>query len=234
MIGLRAKAGALAFSALTAAAFATPALTQGDAAQGETLYRPCAACHMIGEGAIHRVGPHLNGLVGRPVGAVAGYEFSDDLVEAGVDGRVWDAAALDRFLAGPRDYFPGTRMVFRGIRSAEDRAHLIAYMLEEGGAAADVTAERDTGSVDPEIAAILEIEGDTAYGAHLANECTACHRAEGGGDIPTVRGLAPSVFIAGLVAYRNGTREHQVMNTVTRRLGDEEIAALAAYFQSAE
>ena len=232
MRGLRATTGALALVALAAAP--SPSNAEGDAAQGERLFRPCAACHMIGEGAVHRVGPHLNGLVGRAIGAVAGYEFSDDLTEAGVDGLVWDAEALDRFLAGPREYFPGTRMVFRGIRSEEDRAHLAAYLLEAGGAAADVVAEPDTDAVDPEIAAILQIEGDVAYGEYLANECTACHRAEGGGDIPTVRGLAPSVFIAGLVAYRNGSREHQVMNTVSRRLGDEEIAALAAYFQSAE
>jgi cytochrome c len=232
MTALRATTGALALAVLAAAS--SPSNAEGDAAQGERLFRPCAACHMIGEGAVHRVGPHLNGLVGRAIGAVAGYEFSDDLVEAGVDGLVWDADALDRFLAGPRDYFPGTRMVFRGIRSDEDRQHLIAYMLEAGGAAEDVVAEPDTGAVDPEVAAILEIEADVPYGEYLANECTACHRAEGGGDIPTVRGLAPSVFIAGLVAYRNGSREHQVMNTVSRRLGDEEIAALAAYFQSAE
>jgi cytochrome c len=232
MRALRATTGALALAALAAAT--SPSFAEGNAAQGERLYRPCAACHMIGEGAVHRVGPHLNGIVGRAIGAVAGYEFSDVLTDAGAEGRVWDAGALDRFLAGPRDYFPGTRMVFRGIRSDEDRAHLIAYMLEAGGAAGDVLAEPDTSAVDPEVAAILEIEADLPYGAFLANECTACHRAEGGGDIPTVRGLAPSVFIAGLVAYRNGTRDHQVMNTVSRRLGDEEIAALAAYFATAE
>ncbi|MBF9059648.1 c-type cytochrome [Rhodobacterales bacterium HKCCSP123] len=228
----RAAIGALALAALAAAP--SPSLAEGDAAQGERLFRPCAACHMIGEGAVHRVGPQLNGLVGRAIGAVAGYEFSDDLVEAGVDGLVWDADALDRFLAGPRDYFPGTRMVFRGIRSEEDRQHLIAYMRDAGGVAGEVVAEADTEAVDPEVAAILGIAGDVPYGEYLANECTACHRAEGGGDIPTIRGLAPSVFIAGLVAYRNGSREHQVMNTVSRRLGDEEIAALAAYFQSSE
>jgi len=189
---------------------------------------------MIGEGAVNRVGPHLNGIVGRSIGALAGYEFSDVLAQAGAEGRVWDAGALDRFLAGPRDYFPGTRMVFRGIRSDEDRAHLIAYMLEAGGVAGDVLAEPDSSAVDPEVAAILEIEADLPYGEFLANECTACHRDAGGGDIPSVRGLAPSVFIAGMVAYRSGTREHQVMNTVSRRLGDEEIAALAAYFATAE
>ncbi|NKX45739.1 c-type cytochrome [Roseicyclus persicicus] len=228
----RAVTGALAFAALAAAT--SPALAEGDPARGETLFRPCRACHMVGEGAVHRVGPHLNGLVGRAIGAVAGYDFSDDLVEAGVDGLVWDEATLDRFLAGPREYFPGTAMVFRGIRSAEDRAHLVAYLREAGGPADGVAAAADTAAVDPEIAAILQIAGDVAYGEYLSNECTACHRAEGGEDIPTIRGLAPSVFVAGLVAYRNGSREHQVMNMVTRRLGDEEIAALAAYFQSAE
>ena len=232
MRGLRATIGALALAALAAAP--SPSDAEGDAAQGERLYRPCAACHMIGEGAVHRVGPHLNGIVGRAIGAVAGYEFSDVLETAGAEGRVWDAGALDRFLEGPRDYFPGTRMVFRGIRSEEDRAHLVAYMLEAGGRAEDVVADPDTTAVAPEVAAILEIAPDVPYGAFLANECSACHRDEGGGDIPSIRGLAPSVFIAGMVAYRDGTREHQVMNTVSRRLGDEEIAALAAYFASVE
>jgi cytochrome c len=193
---------------------------------------------MIGEGAVHRVGPHLNGLLGRAIGEVQGYEFSDDLATAGAEGAVWSDETLDRFLAGPREYFPGTRMVFRGIRSDEDRAHLIAYMREAGGET--VAGADDAGdlalemAVDPEIAAIVAIAGDVPYGEYLSSECTACHRAEGGSDIPSIRGLAPSVFIAGIVAYRNGTREHQVMNTVSRRLGDEEIAALAAYFASAE
>ena len=230
----RARAGlaALAFSAL--AASTSPAVGQGDPAQGETLFRPCRACHMIGEGAVHRVGPHLNGLVGRTIGAEPGYAFSEDLVTAGAEGGRWTDAALDRFLADPRGYYPGTRMVFRGIRSDQDRADLIAYMLAEGGPAAPEGTPPAEVALDPEVEAILAIAGDVPYGEYLSSECTACHRPEGGSDIPSIRGLAPSVFIAGIVAYRNGTREHQVMNTVSRRLGDEEIAALAAYFASAD
>ena len=162
--------------AVAALAFAAPALAEGDPAQGETLYRPCAACHMIGEGAVHRVGPQLNGLVGRAIGTVSGYEFSDVLAEAGAEGTIWTETTLDRFLAGPRDYFPGTRMVFRGIRSEDDRAHLIAYMLEVGGAAADPEPAAQTAPADPEVAAILAVEGDAPYGEYLSNECTACHR----------------------------------------------------------
>jgi cytochrome c len=232
MTAARAGLAALAVTAL--AASTSPADAQGDPARGETLFRPCRACHMIGEDAVHRVGPHLNGLVGRPVGAEPGYEFSGVLAEAGAEGGTWTEGALDRFLAGPSEYFPGTRMVFRGIRSDEDRAHLIAYLLAAGGPAEDGMAMPDAAAPAPEIAGILALEGDTAYGEYLSAECTACHRDTGGEDIPSIRGLAPSVFIAGIVAYRNGTREHQVMNTVTRRLGDEEIAALAAYFAPAE
>jgi len=231
MTSARAPFAALIFAAL--ALPSSPAWAEADPARGETLFRPCRACHMIGDDAVHRVGPHLNGLVGRSIGIVPGYAFSDDLSQAGAEGAVWDDATLDRFLAGPRDYFPGTRMVFRGIRDAADRADLIAYMGAAGGAADTATTTADV-AVDPEIAAITDIAGDVAYGEYLSSECTACHRDAGGSDIPSIRGLAPSVFIAGIVAYRNGTREHQVMNTVSRRLGDEEIAALAAYFSAAE
>jgi len=220
--------GALALTAL-----ATPIAALADVVRGEALFRPCRACHMIGEGAVHRVGPDLNGLVGRRIGSAAGYEYSDDLTEAGAEGEIWTDETLDRFLAGPRAYFPGTNMVFRGITASEDRAALIAYLSAEGGAP-DGAAQTGGTDIDPEIATILEIEGDIAYGAYLSSECTACHRAAGGTDIPSIAGLAPSVFIAGLLSYRNGTRQHLVMNALAQRLGDEEIAALAAYFASAE
>jgi cytochrome c len=66
-----------------------PALSEGDPERGEALYRPCAACHMIGEGAIHRIGPHLNGIVGRGIGMVEGYRFSEIFEEAAAAGEVW-------------------------------------------------------------------------------------------------------------------------------------------------
>jgi len=207
-----------------------PAVATGDPDRGEDLFRPCAACHMIGDGAIHRVGPHLNGVVGRPIGATDGYDYSAALTEAAASGEVWDDFALDGFLANPAGYYPGTTMAFRGIRSAEDRADLIAYMAVEGGTSEEPAAAGSGPS--EEVAAILGIEGDVAYGQYLSSECTACHIGEGGDGIPSIRGLPPAVFIAGMTDYRSGAREHQVMNTLSARLGDEEIAALAAYFLS--
>lgn len=230
---LRARHMPLIASSFAVGLWAGAAQSEGDPARGETLFRPCAACHMIGEGAVNRIGPHLNGLVGRSIGTVDGYDYSDPLVEAGVEGAVWSQTVLDRFLEDPRGYLPGTSMVFRGVRQEDRRADLIAYLLDAGGPAEQPAATSDDSGPSPEIAAILEIEGDVAYGEYLSSECTACHRATGGEGIPSIAGVAPSVFIMGLTAYRNGEREHPVMNMVASRLGDEEIAALAAFFESA-
>ena len=38
---------------------------EGDAAEGEKVFRKCKACHAVGEGAENKVGPQLNGIVGR-------------------------------------------------------------------------------------------------------------------------------------------------------------------------
>ena len=154
-------------------------------------------------------------------------------LEAGVEGAVWSETVLDRFLEDPRGYLPGTSMVFRGVRGEDNRADLIAYLLEEGGPAEAPAEISEDAGPSPEIAAILAIEGDLAYGEYLSSECTACHLSEGGDGIPSIAGVAPSVFIMGLTAYRSEEREHPVMNMVAARLGDEEIAALAAYFASA-
>jgi cytochrome c len=230
---MRKPAGIASVAAAVLCA-AAAASAEGNPERGEELFRPCAACHMIGEGAIHRIGPHLNGVLGRDIGAADGYDYSEALVEVGQDVGDWSEAALDTFLANPRAFAPGTTMAFRGIPSAEDREDLIAYLVEEGGTAdAPAGVAQDSGP-SPEVAAILEIEGDEAYGQYLSSECTSCHIGEGGEDIPSIRGLAQSVFVAGLLSYRTGERQHQVMNTITARLGDEEIAALAAYFASAD
>ena len=99
------------------------------------------------------------------------------------------------------------------------------------GHSATAPAAAESGPSE-EVAAILAIEGDLAYGRFLSSECTACHIGAGGDDIPSIRGLPPAAFVAGLADYRSGARQHQVMNTLSARLGDEEIAALAAYFLS--
>ena len=43
-------------------------------------------------------------------------------------GLTWDAATLDAYIADPRRLVPGTKMSFAGVRSAEDRAAIVAYL----------------------------------------------------------------------------------------------------------
>jgi len=94
-----------------------------DAGAGEGEFRPCSSCHAL-DGS-DGVGPHLNGIVDKAVGAAAGYGYSGSLVAV---ADTWTPENLNAFLENPSSYAPGTAMNFRGIRDAQDRANLIAYL----------------------------------------------------------------------------------------------------------
>ena len=100
----------------------------GDAAAGEKVFRKCMACHAVGEGATNKVGPVLNGVVGRHAAAIEDFNYSDAMAEKGEEGLVWDPEHLIAYLENPRDYVPGTKMSFPGLRKEEDRADVVAYL----------------------------------------------------------------------------------------------------------
>ena len=102
------------FGALMAAA---------DAAKGEKVFGKCKACHKLDGG--DSTGPHLNGVVGRPVASVGGFAYSDGMVAHGGD---WTPEALQEFLTAPKKVVKGTKMTFAGLGKVEDRANLIAYL----------------------------------------------------------------------------------------------------------
>ena len=80
---------------------------------------------------------------------------------------------------------------------------------------------------------ILAIEGDPEYGEYLGSECTTCHQANGGNDgIPSIVGWETEDFVIAMHAYKEKHRENPVMQMITGRLANDEIAALAAYFKS--
>lgn len=101
-------------------------------AAGEKAFRQCKSCHMVGENAQNRVGPELNDVVGRTIGSIADFKYSNALQDAMAAGEVWDTDKLHAFLANPRDAMPGTKMSFRGVRNAEDIDALIAYLQSVG------------------------------------------------------------------------------------------------------
>lgn len=116
---------------LTAAALCiawTPAMADGDAENGEKVYRKCKACHEVGEDAKNKVGPTLNGIVGAKAGQVADYKYSDALLEAAAAGLVWDEETLGTFLKKPKDLIAKTKMSFNGLRKDDEVEDVIAYL----------------------------------------------------------------------------------------------------------
>ena len=105
------------------------ALADGDAASGEKVFGKCKSCHAIGEGAKNKVGPQLNGIVGRPWGEDGTFKYSPALKEL-APGKVWDDATLDAYLKKPKDVIPRGRMAFPGLRRSEQRADVIAYLKQ--------------------------------------------------------------------------------------------------------
>lgn len=67
-----------------------------DVDRGAKLFGQCQSCHAIGQGADHKVGPHLNELFGRKAGSLPGFAYSDGLRSAGVDGLAWDVDPSSR------------------------------------------------------------------------------------------------------------------------------------------
>ncbi|HLS68953.1 MAG TPA: c-type cytochrome, partial [Kiloniellales bacterium] len=104
------------------------AIAAADPAEGEGVSRRCAACHTFEEGGPNRVGPNLWNVVGGPVAHLDGFNYSDAAEEMAAEGVTWTYDNLATYLENPRDFMPGTRMVFPGLRSLEDRAAMIAYM----------------------------------------------------------------------------------------------------------
>lgn len=100
----------------------------GDPAAGELVFLQCKTCHSLEEGRIG-MGPSLYGMIGREAGSVDGFSYSDANAEAGF---TWTPEIMFEYLETPRDYLPGTRMAYPGLKDAQDRADLIAYLGAAG------------------------------------------------------------------------------------------------------
>lgn len=115
-------------SVLPAAEYlAQPPYAGADKDNGQRLAQMCKACHTLGAGGVHMIGPNLSGFFGKPAGSAERYAYSAALQEADF---AWTPRALDAWLARPARFLPGNRMSFPGVSSASDRVDVIAYLLE--------------------------------------------------------------------------------------------------------
>jgi cytochrome c len=99
-----------------------------DVAAGEKVFAKCKACHAVGEGAKHKVGPELNQLIGRTAGGLEDYKYSKAMIAAGEGGLVWTPETLTGYLADPKGTVKGTKMAFAGLKKDAEIADVIAYL----------------------------------------------------------------------------------------------------------
>ncbi len=92
--------------------------------EGRALTKPCKACHDLRRKK-RKFGPHLVGIVGRPVASADRYKYSEPLKAL---GGVWTEERIATFINDPKAYAPGTNMKFKGFNDMT-KAHLAAAYL---------------------------------------------------------------------------------------------------------
>ena len=122
---VRAQTISVACAVLAALIAPTIASAAGDAAHGAQLYKTCGICHSFDKNG---QGPRHAGVFGRTAGTVPDYTYSPALKKSGI---VWNEETLDKWLADPSAFVPGTKMFYR-LKNAQDRADVIEYLKANG------------------------------------------------------------------------------------------------------
>jgi nitrite reductase (NO-forming) len=103
----------------------------GDPAAGKLVFRKCQVCHSLESGK-DVLGPSLAGIIGRKSGAEPNYAYSPAMKSANL---TWDAKTLDAYLDDPQKFVPGNKMPFPGLKTAQDRTDVIAFLAAPAGSA---------------------------------------------------------------------------------------------------
>jgi cytochrome c len=120
---------ALLLSAISATlALGATVVVAQDADNGAEVFKRCRACHDVGPTAKNKVGPVLNGIVGRKAGTIDGFNYSDANKKAGAEGWVWTEEKMMEYLLNPRAAMPGNKMAYAGLKDEQDRKDLVAYL----------------------------------------------------------------------------------------------------------
>lgn len=98
----------------------------GDPDHGKQVFARCMACHTIDAG-VNKIGPSLHGIVGRTAGSAPNFAYSPANKKSGI---VWTEQTIYDYLKNPQSKVPGTKMAFPGIPNVQDRADVIAYLVQ--------------------------------------------------------------------------------------------------------
>jgi len=98
-----------------------------DPKHGKKVFAKCKACHFADQEK-NKVGPHLVGVVGRPVASVESFKYSEAMKAKAAELGTWTEENLMKYLENPKGVVPGTKMSFAGLKKEQDRKDVIAYL----------------------------------------------------------------------------------------------------------
>ena len=88
--------------------------------------RKCSVCHTLTPDGANRAGPTLYRVFGRRAGTLAGYTYSQALLNSDI---IWNEETIGRlFDDGPDVMMPGTKMPIQRLKSITRRNELIRYL----------------------------------------------------------------------------------------------------------
>ncbi len=172
-------------------------LAAANAEAGAADAKKCVVCHAFEAGAPAKIGPNLHGVVGRDIASAEGFQYSPGL--SGKEGP-WTYEALDQFLKGPKEFAPGTKMVFPGVADAKPRADLIVYLksispeapeLPAADAPAAPAAEAEAGKEAAPQGEVAKKEGEAAEAEEQAAAEEETEQTPAGAEAPQGDPAAP-------------------------------------------
>jgi cytochrome c len=119
-------------------------LATADVAAGEAVFKKCTSCHNNAQGGPNATGPNLWAIVGRATASHPGFAYSDAMKAHAAEAANWGYDALNEFLTAPAKVVKGSKMSFAGVKKAEDRINLIAYLRSQGSAGFAIPAPDPT------------------------------------------------------------------------------------------
>lgn len=99
----------------------------GNATRGQRVFNACGQCHSL-EPNRSMTGPSLAELWNRKAGSLASFpRYSPALQSSNI---VWNDKTLDDWIRDPQHVVPGNEMTFPGVKDAQQRADLLAFLKQ--------------------------------------------------------------------------------------------------------
>lgn len=98
---------------------------------GERAFQRCYSCHSLDATETGLSGPNLDRLIGKRIAADRNFAYSPAFRSFARRKKVWTRPLLDRFLADPEKLVPQNSMNYFGMKDAEQRRALVAYIAAD-------------------------------------------------------------------------------------------------------